>query len=320
MPVCEAHAEFGVRDVFDLRKAPDDDVIVVWRGAMTVDSIPLDFCDLDRWVNRPETGSSSLIGMIVDGDCEVAEHIVNGEIDFGPFLWVRGDLRTKNIAVAGSEVVIEGRLDAVQTITGTYNHGSLVVRGDATAEVVFPNDYLMVFHAGLDATLVVADQFLRIAQPGAMRVKHWAGAPAGLDGQRIGGLGAGYQAMRMLHHTVASGKQHPIWQAAREGRSLLVHLSPPPPPPPAPVAAVRAALLAAGHHEYDSIHGGFVIDDNDDCERTMSVYYGIGEEQPEHPDSIEQRDVYADILTAAGFVVSVDDFTDGELRVSAGQV
>lgn len=236
-------------------------------------------------------------------------------MDFGPFLLVRGDLRARNVATAGSQVVVDGSMHVTQTLAGFYNHGSTIVRGDTRAEVVATIEHLIRIHGRLDARLVVAGRFLEIADPAATRVGAWVDRVYGLDGSVLDGLGGpSRKALRLLDPEFADVGQREIWAAAEAGRSLL--RPDPAPVAPAPVTAadaVRAALRRAGCPEQGLFDDGFCLECGDD--EPVGVYFCAGDEHEDGLDPDTERRRYTDVLAAAGYRVDVDAVDTDVLRV-----
>jgi hypothetical protein len=168
----------------------DDAEVVVFTGDTTLENLPLDFSHLDSWSGLMKTHPGMFLGVVVDGDLTVTDWITNWEWDFGPFLLVRGNVRAKNFATAGSEVPIEGNLKVTQTVAGIYNHGRTVIKGDTSAEVVLTAEHLTEFHGRLTAELGIAGNFLRVADPAKVQVNGWAGYVCDLQGQILPSLGS----------------------------------------------------------------------------------------------------------------------------------
>ena len=82
-------------------------------------------------------------GLIVDGDLELAGSVVNAEGDFGPFLLVTGDLKTRHLVAGGSEIRVEGDVRADGLVLGHYNHGTLSALGRVSARLLMNDDHAM---------------------------------------------------------------------------------------------------------------------------------------------------------------------------------
>lgn len=93
-------------------------------------------------------------GIIVDGDLEVTEHLVQGEMDFGPFLAVLGNLKAKSVYSAGSEIFIEKNLIVSETVISYYNHGTQHVLGNLKAKFLIADDHEVVVSGKIDAVTI----------------------------------------------------------------------------------------------------------------------------------------------------------------------
>lgn len=226
----DADRDFGLRALFSLDEADDGAAVIVCVGDTGLENLPLDFSALEAWTGISESGPGTFLGVAVYGDLTVSDRIVNGERDSGPFLWVRGDVRANNLAIAGSEVRIEGGLEAAQTIAGARGRGRTVIKGDARAEVVLAREHLMEFHAGLTAELVIAGDLLRVGDPGRVEVAGWSGRAHDLRGGSLPGLGsASTRALRLLAPGFRDldGGLSGALAAIEQGRSLLDTPAPP---------------------------------------------------------------------------------------------
>ncbi|WP_158711423.1 hypothetical protein [Streptomyces xylophagus] len=308
VPLDEADERFGVRSLFHLGANADAEV-VVFSGDAALEQLPLDFSHLDSWTGLAKASPDMFLGVVVDGGLTVTDWITNWEWDFGPFLLVRGDVRAKNLATAGSEVLVEGDLDVTQTLAGIYNHGHTVIKGDTRAEVVLTDQHLTEFHGGLRAELGVAGNFLRVADPATVQVNGWAGYVCDLRGQILPGLGTrSTRALRALDPDFRELDSRSILKAVEAGRSLL-H-TPDPLGVRTPADEIRDALRLAGLREHDRWDDGFVVGAGQDGE-SYEVYFCEADE-PEEPgvqealNSAVEMVRYAEALTAAGYEVTVD--------------
>ncbi|WP_055527644.1 hypothetical protein [Streptomyces graminilatus] len=322
----EADETFGVRSLFHLG-GPDDtgEVLVLPGDSAALERLPLDFSHLDAWSGLTKTHPGMYRGLVVDGDLTVTDWITNWEWDFGPFLLVRGDVRAKNLATAGSEVLIEGDLEVEQTVAGIYNHGHTVVRGDTRAEVVLTQEHLTEFRGGLEARLGIAGNFLRVADPARVRVGAWSGCVRDLRGELVPDLGSrSTRALRALDPDFRDLDSRAILKAMESGRSLLLHSPGParplPAPPRTPADGIRDALRLAGCREHDRWDDGFVVDRD---RPPFEVYFCEADEPdepgtPGAPDPLDpgmELTRYAAALTAAGYEVTADPHDEDVLEV-----
>ncbi|SEP96122.1 hypothetical protein SAMN04487983_1002280 [Streptomyces sp. yr375] len=319
VPFPETDERFGIRSRFPLG-ANDAAEVVVLTGDTTLDSLPLDHTRLDAWCGLSKTSPDAFLGVMVDGDLSVADRITNLEWDFGPFLLVRGDVRVRNLATAGSEILVEGDLHVAQTLAGVYNHGRTVVKGDARAEVVVTEQHLTEFHGRLTAELCTAGNFLRIADPARVQVGGWAGYVCDLEGRLLPDVGSrSTRALRALDPDFWDLDGGAILTAMKAGRSLLRTADRQTRAPRSPADAVREVLRLAGCREHDRWDDGFVVDPGRDDE-PYEVYFCEADEPdepgtpgtpgtpgaPETLDPATELTRYTKALAAAGYGVRVD--------------
>ncbi|WP_105969325.1 hypothetical protein [Streptomyces geranii] len=333
----EADEAFGVRSLFHLDRPADDTEVLVLPGDSALENLPLDFSHLDAWSGLTKAHPDMFLGLVVDGSLTVADWITNWEWDFGPFLLVRGDVRARNFATAGSEVVVEGDLEVTQTVAGVYNHGRTVVRGRTRAEVVLTAEHLTEFHGGLDAELGIAGNFMRVGDPAGVRVAAWSGYVCDLRGNILPDLGTrSTRALRALDPDFRELDSRTILKAMEAGRSLLAG---PPTDTDAdtdtdttddPADAIRHVLLQAGRRRHDRWDDGFVVGRNTapveaPSEATFEVYFCEADEpdEPGTPGAPEPLDPeaelsrYAEALSAAGYAVAVDPHDEDVLQVGS---
>ncbi|QRO00802.1 hypothetical protein JRI60_18090 [Archangium violaceum] len=142
--------------------------MAVLRGSIALDHLPLDFRQLDRFLGIPRRDKGgntpdALSGLIIDGDVKVKGAVVNAEMDFGPFLLVRGDLHARDVACGGSEVRVEGALTLSGALFGFYNHGSIVVEGPTRAACVLTEEHAIRLQGGLVSPVVPGGKFLEVS-------------------------------------------------------------------------------------------------------------------------------------------------------------
>ncbi|MCX4759449.1 hypothetical protein OG562_00260 [Streptomyces sp. NBC_01275] len=341
VPLHEADERFALRSLFHLGKQDDDAEVVVFTGDTALENLPLDFSHLDSWSGLTKTHPDMFVGVVVDGDLAVTDWVTNWEWDFGPFLLVRGDLRAKNLATAGSEVLVQGDLHVTQTVAGVYNHGHTVIRGDTRAEVVLTQEHLTEFHGRLHAELGIAGNFLRIVDPATTQVNGWAGYVCDLEGRILSGVGArSTRALRALDPDFWDLDSRKILRAMEAGRSLLRPPGPPrtgPGAPEDPAEAIRDVLRLARCQEHDPWDDGFVVHAGE-ADGPVEVYFceadeadegdegdegggGDGGGEPNAPGALQVLDPaaelarYAEALAAAGYRVTVDPHDEDVLQI-----
>ncbi|CAM3266505.1 hypothetical protein STSO111631_10815 [Stackebrandtia soli] len=316
MSADDADRHFGFRASFD-GKAANDDMVLVVDGDLTVDELELDFFRLDRSLGVERPDEPAALGLIVDGSLTVSGCVSNWESDFGPFLWVRGDLRAANVGTGGSAILVDGSAVIDGALYGYYNHGWTRIRGDVTAEVVIVEEHLMRFHSGLTAELAVAENFLVVDHPDRVQVNQWAGRPL-LPDDRPSDLGTrSRRAVSLLDESFWDLNRRAILVALTEGRSLLSRSEQAEAQEPVTDAdRARAALVAAGITPHGRFHSGFVVSGGDGH---IEVFHceaddGFEDEEIDMPEELRR---YTEALTGAGFGVDQDPNDVDVLRVVA---
>ncbi|ACU61850.1 polymer-forming cytoskeletal protein [Chitinophaga pinensis] len=82
-----------------------------------------------------------VLGFIIDGHLQVNGSIINEEGDYGPILFVRGNVQCRSLLIGGSPVYISGNVTAEEVIMLHYNHGWMKCSGIFTAPVMIAEDY-----------------------------------------------------------------------------------------------------------------------------------------------------------------------------------
>jgi hypothetical protein len=251
---------------------------------------------------------------------------------FRPLPAGAGDVRAKNFATAGSEVLIEGNLEVTQTVAGIYNHGHTVIKGDTRAEVVLTDEHLTEFQGALSAALGIAGNFLRVGDPENVRVNGWAGYVCDLQGRILPDLGSrSTRALRALDPDFWDLDSRTILKAIEAGRSLLrapgpAQTDPDAPGTPAdPADAIRHVLRQAGCREHDRWEDGFIVGSgkDDQPDQPFEVYFCEADEPdepgtdgaPEPLDPVAELSRYAEALAVARYQVAVDPHDEDVLQV-----
>ncbi len=97
----------------------------------------------------------------------VLGNIWNEETDFGVALIAFKNIHAENITVGGQEVYIQGNLDVNKLLCGSYNHGSMTVRGDVKAQYILNDDYTFLFEKNVDAVV------LNDVKSGYYKINNW---------------------------------------------------------------------------------------------------------------------------------------------------
>ena len=110
----------------------DNEIAAYYEGDLT-----LPFLDLD-W-GKPFPEQENTITIFIDGNFTV-DNLYNAGTDGAIGLTVMGNLTAKNIAVGGQEIYVHGHLKVEGILSGSYNHGETIVKGNLNATVLVQDD------------------------------------------------------------------------------------------------------------------------------------------------------------------------------------
>lgn len=82
-----------------------------------------------------------IAGYIITGNLKVTGNVINEEGDYGPALYVAGNVSCQSMLLGGSPVHITGNITAEEVILLHYNHGWMHCRGMITTPVYIGDDY-----------------------------------------------------------------------------------------------------------------------------------------------------------------------------------
>lgn len=95
----------------------------------------------EHFILDTDTLPQGVAGYIIDGNLEVNGSIINEEGDYGPVLYVRGNVKCRSMLIGGSPTHITGNVTAEEMIMLHYNHGWMKCPGIFTAPVMIVDDY-----------------------------------------------------------------------------------------------------------------------------------------------------------------------------------
>ncbi|HVI44052.1 MAG TPA: polymer-forming cytoskeletal protein [Chitinophaga sp.] len=141
IPVAEAIARFHIdENIYESREMFEDfvreeDHFYLHEGDLILDvNFILDTDNLSRDIH----------GYIITGNLVVNGCIINDEGDYGPALYVTGDVLCRSLLIGGSPTHITGNVTAEEVIMLHYNHGWMKCPGIFTTPVMIVEDYHFV--------------------------------------------------------------------------------------------------------------------------------------------------------------------------------
>ncbi|MBV8251326.1 MAG: polymer-forming cytoskeletal protein [Chitinophaga sp.] len=95
--------------------------------------------ELDDLPNGPD--GNPIEGYIIDGDFHVSGNIINDTGDYGPILYVTGNITCQSLLIGGAPTRVEGDITAKEMVLLHYNHGWMQCDGVFRVPVMVVNDY-----------------------------------------------------------------------------------------------------------------------------------------------------------------------------------
>jgi hypothetical protein len=98
----------------------------------------------DHFILDADNLQKGIAGYIINGNLQVQGNIINEEGDYGPALYVKGNVECRSLLIGGAPVHITGDVTAEEVIMLHYNHGWMKCPGIFTAPVMIAEDYHFV--------------------------------------------------------------------------------------------------------------------------------------------------------------------------------
>jgi len=84
-------------------------------------------------------------GILINGNLSTTGTIINAEGDYGPYVFVKGNVDCQSLLVGGSYVEIMGNVKAQEVVMTSYNHGNFKCSGIIEAPVFIVEDHYTTF-------------------------------------------------------------------------------------------------------------------------------------------------------------------------------
>ncbi|GIQ60362.1 hypothetical protein Flavo103_34980 [Flavobacterium collinsii] len=88
-----------------------------------------------------EMGDLRIEGVLINGNLSVSGTIINAEGDYGPYVFIKGEVSCQSMLLGGSYVEIEGNVTAKEVVMTSYNHGNFKCSGCIEAPVFIVEDH-----------------------------------------------------------------------------------------------------------------------------------------------------------------------------------
>lgn len=84
-------------------------------------------------------------GVLINGNFSVSGSIINAEGDYGPYVFISGNIVCQSLLLGGANVEIKGNIVAKEVVMTYYNHGSFNCKGLIDSPVFIVNDHNTTF-------------------------------------------------------------------------------------------------------------------------------------------------------------------------------
>ncbi|UTN04961.1 polymer-forming cytoskeletal protein [Flavobacterium bizetiae] len=84
-------------------------------------------------------------GILINGNFSASGSIINAEGDYGPYVFISGNVTCQSLLLGGSYAEIKGNVEAKEVVMTYYNHGNFNCSGTINAPVFIVNDHNTAF-------------------------------------------------------------------------------------------------------------------------------------------------------------------------------
>ncbi|NEW06841.1 hypothetical protein GK047_12555 [Paenibacillus sp. SYP-B3998] len=107
---------------------------------------------------RDEPTGHTIAGLVIDGQLTVNGSIINSNLDWGPYLIVKGNCHAQNIVSGGAYIRIDGDATVEEAVYGSYNHGELTVGGKLETKIYINEDHCVSAIKGLSSSFAFVER------------------------------------------------------------------------------------------------------------------------------------------------------------------
>lgn len=84
-------------------------------------------------------------GILINGNFSTSGSIINAEGDYGPYIFISGNVTCQSLLLSGAYVEIKGNVEAKEVVMTYYNHGNFNCSGVINSPVFVVNDHNTTF-------------------------------------------------------------------------------------------------------------------------------------------------------------------------------
>ena len=102
---------------------------------------------LSDLLNLPlkEIDAIRIEGVLINGNFATNGTIINAEGDYGPYVFINGNVTCQSLLLGGSYVEIEGNVTAKEVVMTSYNHGNFKCSGIIESPIFIVDDHYTTF-------------------------------------------------------------------------------------------------------------------------------------------------------------------------------
>lgn len=102
--------------------------------------------EVKKWLNKTllpkQVGTDTRIeGILINGNIICDGSVINNEGDYGPFVYIAGNITCQSMLLGGAYVIVKGNVTAEEAVMTDYNHGHFACEGVVQAPVFIANDH-----------------------------------------------------------------------------------------------------------------------------------------------------------------------------------
>ncbi|WP_342331290.1 polymer-forming cytoskeletal protein [Pedobacter sp. FW305-3-2-15-E-R2A2] len=102
--------------------------------------------EIKKWLYKtltakPRNVEARIEGILIDGNLHCEGCVINKEGDYGPFVYVSGNVTCQSMLLGGAYVIVNGNVSATEVVMTDYNHGHFACEGTVYAPVFIANDH-----------------------------------------------------------------------------------------------------------------------------------------------------------------------------------
>ncbi|MXO06434.1 polymer-forming cytoskeletal protein [Flavobacterium sp. HBTb2-11-1] len=84
-------------------------------------------------------------GILINGNFSASGSIINAEGDYGPYVFIKGNVSCQSLLLGGANVEIKGNVTAKEVVMTYYNHGNFNCSGSINSPVFIVTDHNTAF-------------------------------------------------------------------------------------------------------------------------------------------------------------------------------